>query len=81
MALSIQEQLLRAFQERKARDGLTLDQLRRLSGLRCSEDSLGRKLAGKQALRSTEAEKLAAAMRVVVRAGKPPPASGAVESA
>lgn len=70
MALTIQQQLLNAYTDRKERQGLTLDELLRLSALDCSPDSLSRKLRGEQSLRSWEIEKLATALRVRVTAGK-----------
>jgi len=70
MALSIQQQLFNAYASRKERDGLTLDELLRLSALGCSPDSLSRKLRGEQSLRSWEIEALATALRVRVVAGK-----------
>lgn len=70
MALTIQQQLLNAYTERKERDGLTLDELLRLAKLGCGPDSLSRKLRGEQSLRSYEIEALATALRVRVVAGK-----------
>lgn len=62
--------MLDAFAARKAREGMTLDDLLLLSRLTCSADSLGRKLRGEQALRVTEAEKLAKALNVIITAGR-----------
>jgi hypothetical protein len=82
MARNLQQQLLDAYTARKERDGLTLDELIRLSRLDCSPDSLSRKLRGEQSLRSWEIEKLATALRVVVTTGKAAPAAdGAPEAA
>lgn len=67
---TIQRQLLDAYNARVKRDGLTLDQLLRLADLACSPDSLSRKLRGKQAMRTGEAEKLAVALSIEVSAGK-----------
>lgn len=65
----IQGHLLRAFDEYP--NGLTLDELRRLSGIKCSVESLSRKLKGTQALRSQESESLAKALRVDVAITQP----------
>jgi hypothetical protein len=67
VAKTIQQQLSDAFGE----SGLTLLELKRLADLKCSPDSLSRKLRGRQSLRSGEIEKLAKALRVQVTAGKP----------
>ncbi len=66
MARTIQRQLLDAFEG----SNMTLGELLRLSALRCSEDSLSRKLRGRQSLRAPEIERLANALRVEVTAGR-----------
>ena len=70
MALSLQRQLSDAYYARKRRDGLTFDELLRLSKLDISTDSLSRKIRGKQVLYDGEIEALAVALRIEVRAGR-----------
>jgi cyanate lyase len=67
---SIRQQLQTAYNEAHKRDGLTLVDLSRKSGLGCSESGLYRKLFGGQPLRSDEVEALAKALGVEVVAGK-----------
>lgn len=66
MAKPIHRQLLEAYESR----GLTWDELIRLANLKCSADSISRKLRGEQSLRSWEIEKIAKALRVQVVAGE-----------
>lgn len=66
MARAIHKQLLDAFEA----SDMTLGELRRLASLDFSEDSLSRKLRGKQVLYATEIERLATALRVEVVAGR-----------
>jgi hypothetical protein len=64
-----------AFQLRDARveKGVQLEDLRRLARLRCSADSLCRKLAGKQILTTSEAESIAQALeREIIWTPNPP---------
>lgn len=70
MARTLQQQLFDAYEARVKSDGLTLDELIRLADMKCSPDSLSRKLRGTQSLRSYEIEALATALRVEVKAGK-----------
>jgi hypothetical protein len=65
MSKPIHRQLLEAYEEA----GLTWDELIRLANLKCSADSISRKLRGKQSLRSGEIERLARALRIQVTAG------------
>ncbi len=58
MATPISSQLQQAWQ----RSELTHEQLRQRAGLKCTADSLCRKLSGKQILTTTEAELLAQAL-------------------
>lgn len=46
--------------------GLTLPTLRERAGIKCSTDSLSRKLAGKQVLTTAEAETLADALTLTL---------------
>jgi hypothetical protein len=46
---------------------LTFGQLKRLAALKCSEESLSRKLRGRQVLFTSEAEAIARALRCEVR--------------
>ncbi len=62
MSRPLREQIAAAFSAR----GWTLAALLEHSGLTCSEESLGRKLRGSQALRATEIEALAGALGVVI---------------
>lgn len=62
----IHQQLLDAYETRD----LTWDELIRLANLKCSADSVSRKLRGKQKLFSYEIEALAKALRVEIRAGR-----------
>lgn len=66
MARTIDQQLLDAFRER----GITLGALRKLADLKCSEDSVSRKLRGTQVLFTREAEAMAKALRVRVTFGR-----------
>jgi hypothetical protein len=66
MSRSLQRQILAAFDQ----SGLTIDELIRLAGLEMDPASLSRKLRGKQAMRTTECEVLAKALRVVVSTGR-----------
>lgn len=70
MAKSIQEQLHDAYKAKVESEGMTLLELKRLADLKCSADSLSRKLRGTQSLRSPEIEALARALRVQVVTGK-----------
>lgn len=63
---SIRRQLMDAYEAR----GLTWDELIRLADLKCSADSISRKLRGKQSLRAGEIEALAKALRVQVVTGQ-----------
>ena len=63
---TIREQLRRAFDT----SGLTMTQLRTLSKLDVDESGLGRKLNGKQSLRSEEIDALAFALGVQVSVGR-----------
>ena len=66
MAKPIHEQLRIAWEN----STLTLRQLLTLSGLPLDEGNLSRKLAGLQALRTSEAEALARALRTKITAGR-----------
>jgi len=70
MPKSIQQQLLAAYTAKVEGEGLTLLELKRLADLKCSADSLSRKLRGTQSLRSYEIEAIARALRVEVTAGR-----------
>jgi hypothetical protein len=67
-AKTLQQQLLEAYEARQPK--LTWGELIRLADLSCSEDSVARKLRGKQKMFSFEVEALATALRAEVRAGK-----------
>ena len=66
MARSLQKQLLDAY----TKSGLTFGELRRLANLECSEDSVSRKLRGRQVMFTREAEAIAKALRVEVSTGR-----------
>jgi hypothetical protein len=66
MSKPIHRQLLEAVEAQ----GLTWDQVIRLAALKCSADSISRKLRGKQSLRAKEIESLAKALRIQVVAGR-----------
>lgn len=66
MTKPLHKQLREAFDA----SGLTMGQLLALSKLACDESSLGRKLNGKQLLRSNECEALAAALHVKIATGR-----------
>jgi hypothetical protein len=58
--------ILQQIQAAFARSGLTLDELRDRSGLKTERSNLGRKMAGKVGLRTSEAEALAAALSITI---------------
>jgi hypothetical protein len=62
----IHRQLMDAYEAK----GLTWDELIRLADLKCSADSISRKLRGKKSLRSREIEALAKALRIQVTTGQ-----------
>lgn len=66
MSRSLQRQIQAAFDA----SGLTIEELIRLANLEMNTASLSRKLRGKQAMRTTECEALAKALRIVVTAGR-----------
>lgn len=66
MAKTLRQQLREAFDA----SGMTMTQLRTLSGLDVDESSLGRKLNGHQSLRDFEIEAFARALRVRVSTGR-----------
>lgn len=66
MARTLHQQLHDAWEA----SNLTLRELLLISGLEMDETSLGRKLDGKQALRTSEAEILAHALKVKITTGR-----------